>query len=232
MVKLIPMSEAHLLNDQAGRDGQLALMGVDGIVVAREVDIAPQPSSEWELVVSTEEGNVFHRRSAPFSRVRSVTSIDSRPNEAFALATISQINDSRNFVDADIDVPAGGRSALLIFSRPYFRGYKARIGDQKLAITSYRGLFPILEVPAGTHGRLTVVYRPAWLLWGGGLAARLRLDRPARPCRRLALLFFDCNEIPSLISYDKGCAQSSFGFSSSSITRFSKRLAPPPSMLR
>ena len=162
---------AHLLNEQAGRDGRLALMGVDGIVVAREVDVAPQPSSEWERVVSTEEGNVFHRRSALFSRVRSVTSIDSRPNEAFVSATISQINDSRNFVEADIDVPAGGRSALLTFSRPYFRGYRARIGDQKLAITSYRGLFPILEVPAGTHGRLTVVYRPAWLMWGGGLAA-------------------------------------------------------------
>jgi len=162
---------SHLLNDQAGRNGQLALMGVDGIVVAQELSITPQPSSEWELVVSTEEGNVFHRRSAPFSRVRSVTSIDSRPNEQFVLATISQIDDSRNFVDADIDVPAGGRSALLTFSRPYFRGYKARIGDQKLAITSYRGLFPILEVPAGTHGRLTVAYEPAWLLWGGGMAA-------------------------------------------------------------
>ena len=162
---------SHLLNNQAGRDGQLALMGVDGIVVAREVDIAPQPSSEWERVVSTEEGNVFHRRSAPFSRIRSLTSIDSRPNEEFALATISRVDDSRNFVGADIDVAAGGRSALLTFSRPYFRGYKARIGDQKLAITSYRGLFPILEVPAGIHGRLTVAYRPAWLLWGGGMAA-------------------------------------------------------------
>jgi hypothetical protein len=162
---------SHLLNHEAGRDGELALMGVDGIVVAREVSITPQPSSEWELVVSTDEGNVFHRRSPPFSSVRSVTSIDSRPNDQFVLATISQINDSRNFVEADIDVPAGDRSALLTFSRPYFRGYKARIGDQKLAITSYRGLFPILEVPAGTHGRLTVAYRPAWLLWGGGLAA-------------------------------------------------------------
>jgi hypothetical protein len=162
---------SHLLNNQAGRDGELALMGVDGVVVAREVSITPQPSSEWELVVSTDEGNVFHRRSAPFSRIHSVTSIDSRPNEQFVLATISRINDSRNFVEADIDVPAGGRPALLTFSRPYFRGYKARIGDQKLAITSYRGLFPILEVPAGTHGRLTVAYRPAWLLWGGGLAA-------------------------------------------------------------
>jgi hypothetical protein len=162
---------SHLLNHKAGRDGELALMGVDGIVVAREVSITPQPSSEWELVVSTDEGNVFHRRSPPFSSVRSVTSIDSRLSDQFVLATISQINESRNFVEADIDVPAGDRSALLTFSRPYFRGYTARIGDQKLAITSYRGLFPLLEVPAGTHGRLTVAYRPAWLLWGGGLAA-------------------------------------------------------------
>jgi uncharacterized membrane protein YuzA (DUF378 family) len=161
----------YLLNHQAGRGGELELMGVDGIVVAREVDIAPQPRTEWDLAVSTDEGNVFQRRSAPFSRVRSVASIDSRPNEQFVLATVSRINDSRNFVNADIDVPAGDRSAVLTFSRPYFHGYKARIGDQKLAIASYRGLFPILEVPAGTHGRLTVAYRPAWLLWGGGVAA-------------------------------------------------------------
>jgi hypothetical protein len=162
---------SHLLNDQAGRDGELALTGVDGVVVAQEVGLTPQPSSEWELVVSTDEGNVFHRRSAPFSRVRPVSSIDSRPNEQFALATISRINDSRNFVEADIDVPPGDHPALLTFSRPYFRGYRARVGDQKLPVASYRGLFPILEVPAGTHGRLTLAYRPVWLLWGGSLAA-------------------------------------------------------------
>ena len=162
---------SNLLNHQARRDGALALMGVDGVVVAREVDLKPQPSSEWELVVSTDEGNVFHRYSAPFPRVRSVSSIDSRPNEQFALATISQVVDSRNFVNAEIDVPAGDRPALLTFSRPYFRGYRAQIGNQKLDVTSYRGLFPVLEVPAGAHGRLTVRYRPAWLLWGGSLAA-------------------------------------------------------------
>jgi hypothetical protein len=166
-----PEIGSHLLNHQAGRDGQLALMGVDGIVVAQEVSITPQPSSEWELVVSNEEGNVFHRRSAPFLHVRSVTSIDSRPNEQFVLATISRINDSRNFVEADVDVPAGDRPALLTFSRPYFRGYTARFGDQKLAVTSYRGLLPILEVPAGAHGRLTLTYRPAWLIWGTAASA-------------------------------------------------------------
>ena len=36
---------AHLLHDQAGRDGQLALMGVDGIVVAREVDVHRENTS-------------------------------------------------------------------------------------------------------------------------------------------------------------------------------------------
>jgi hypothetical protein len=160
----------YLLGQQAGKDGELALLGVDGIVVARELDLTPQSSSEWGLVVSTDEGRVFHRRGAPFARVRSITSIDSRPNEQFVSATISQINDSRNRVEADVEVPNGDRSALLTFSRPFFRGYKARLGNQKLAVTSYRGLFPIVEIPSGAHGRLILAYRPYWLTWGSSAA--------------------------------------------------------------
>jgi uncharacterized membrane protein YfhO len=73
-------------------------------------------------------------------------------------------------VEVDVDVPNGERSALLTFSRPYFRGYQARLGDQKFTVTSYRGLFPVVEIPAGTRGRLTLVYRPNWLIWGGAAA--------------------------------------------------------------
>jgi len=160
----------YLLNYQAGEDGELAKLGVDGIVVAREINLVPQSTSEWQLVVATDEGSVFHRRGTPLARVRSVTSIDSRPGERFAPATISQINDSRNYVEANVDVPSGDRPALISFSRPYFRGYEARLSNQKLAVTSYRGLFPIVEVPAGAHGRLTLVYRPYWLICGGALA--------------------------------------------------------------
>ena len=161
---------SYLLSQQAGKDGELALLGVDGIVVARELDLTPQPGSGWEMVVSTDEGRVFHRHGTPFARVRSVTSIDSRPNEQFASATISKITDSRNSAEVDVDVPSGDRPALLTFSRPYFRGYEARVGDQKLVLTSYRGLFPILEVPPGAHGRLMLTYRPYWLVWGGAVA--------------------------------------------------------------
>src|SRR5213592_4367825 len=112
-----PAVGEYLLNHQAGEGGELASLGVDGIVVAREIDLLPQPSSEWELVVSTDEGRVFHRRGAPFARVRSVTSIDSRPNQQFASATISNITDSRDWVETDVDVPNGDQPALLTFSR-------------------------------------------------------------------------------------------------------------------
>src|SRR5207253_960439 len=107
-----PAVGSYLLSQQAGKDGELALLGVDGIVVARELDLTPQPSAEWELVLSTDEGHVFHRRGTPFARVRSVTSVGSRPNEQFALGTISKVTDSRNSVEADVDVPSGDRSAF------------------------------------------------------------------------------------------------------------------------
>src|SRR6266436_7243415 len=165
-----PAVGEYLLNHQAGEGGELASLGVDGIVVAREIDLVPQPSSEWQLVVSTDEGRVFHRRGATLARVHSVTTIDSRPNEQFVAATISQIDNSRNRVGVDVDVPNGDRPALVTFSRPYFRGYQARLGDQKLAVTSYRGLFPVVKIPPGMHGRLTLAYRPYWLIWGGGAA--------------------------------------------------------------
>jgi hypothetical protein len=162
---------SYLLNNQAGKDGELALLGVDGIVVARELDITPQPTSEWEAVLTTDEGQVFHRRGAPFTRVRSITSIDSRPGEQFSTATVSRINNSRNRVEADVDVSDGDRPALLTFSRPYFRGYQARLSNRKLSVTSYRGLFPTVEVPAGAHGRLALIYRPGWLIFGNATVA-------------------------------------------------------------
>ena len=113
---------------------------------------------------------MFHRRGAPLATVRSISSIDSRPNEQFIPATLANVDNSRNRVQVDVDVPNGNMPALLTFSRPYFRGYKARVADQELTVTTYRGLFPVVEVPGGTRGRLTLSYRPAWLVWGSALA--------------------------------------------------------------
>src|SRR5438046_10381913 len=59
-----PAMGDYLLNYQAGEGGELALLGVDGIVVAQETNIAPQPASEWEMVISTDEGLVLYRSGA------------------------------------------------------------------------------------------------------------------------------------------------------------------------
>jgi hypothetical protein len=143
---------------------------VDAIAIAQEIDADPQPPSEWELAVVTAAGRVFYRKGAPFPIVRSIASIRSRSNEEFVSAAISRIVDLRNRVEADVDVPSGDRSALLSFSRPYFRGYEARLGGKKLLVDFHRGLFPLVEVPAGSSGRLVLAYCPPWLRYGGGLS--------------------------------------------------------------
>jgi len=165
-----PHEAEYLVWAQSNSNGLLAQLGVDGIIVAWDLGIDPALGPDWEFVTSTEEGALYHRIGPPFARVRSVTSIDSKPNEQFISATVSQIDDSRNHVAADVDVPSGGAPALLTFSRPYFRGYEARLGNQKLRVDSYRSLFPIVEVPAGSHGKLTLIYRPWWLIFGGRIA--------------------------------------------------------------
>ena len=159
-----------LLEHQSGRDGLLALLGVDGITIASAVPTNPYPESEWQLAATTDEGRVFHRRSGPLAPVRSITALNSRPNEQFAGAEVSRIVNGRNRLQAHVIVPAGGRPALLTISRPFFNGYRAKIGDRALKVESYRGLIPVIEVPAGTSGRLTMMYRPPWLLWGGALS--------------------------------------------------------------
>ena len=167
---LAPWSREYLLEWEAGAQGKLAKLGIDGIVVARELELAPQPETDWELVHSSEEGRVYHRRGEPLPRIQSLATNDSRPPEQFAVASVKLIEDSRNRVVAEVSVPAGARPALLTFSRPYFRGYRASIDGRPLPVTSYRNLMPAVEVPAGTRGRLVLRYRPRWLVAGGAIA--------------------------------------------------------------
>jgi hypothetical protein len=159
----------YLVENQSGPAGILEQLGVDGIVIAREIAVEPTPAG-WELEFSNDEGRVFHRRGEPFPLARSVAWIDSRPNEEFSNATISDVRDQRNSIECEIHVPEGDKPALVTFSRPYFRGYQARLGNQKPPVESYRGLFPMVELPAGAHGRLVLSYHPWWLVLGGGAA--------------------------------------------------------------
>jgi len=101
-------------------------------------------------------------------RVRSLSWIDSRPNEQFAEAVLSEVSERRNGIA--VTVATADRPALLALARPFFSGYRATIAGRAMPMTSYRGLMPMVVVPARTSGRLEIIYRPWWLVWGGGVS--------------------------------------------------------------
>jgi hypothetical protein len=160
-----PNLAAWLLQHQANEDGLLQRIGIDGIVVAREFSFTPQPATEWQLVTENDEGRVFHRRGGPIPVVRSVNFFGKN-----SIANITDIASARNCVSVSVDVPAGQHAALIAFSRPFFPGYRAQINESDLAVFSERNLTPLIEVPPGTKGRLTLTYRPGWLIYGGAIA--------------------------------------------------------------
>lgn len=160
----------YLLGWQASPAGWLATIGVDGIILAHESTAPPPPEPEWNLVHESEEGSVYHRREGPIPVIRSVVSLDSLPDQRWSRARIELRSDTRQQLTAEVEVPAKGPPALLLLSRPYFKGYRANLGNQSLPVGSYRDWIPTVEVPAGSSGLLTVVYRPWWLVWGSGVA--------------------------------------------------------------
>lgn len=160
----------YLLAHEAGAGGLLARIGVDGIILARESTSPPPSAGEWALVFSSEEGRIYHRRGASLPAIRPVESIDTLPNDKWAKAVVQVQALTRDELRAEVDVPSNGKPALLLVSRPWFDGYRAKIGRENLHLESYRGLIPMIKIPPGRHGRLTIVFRPWWLYWGGAMA--------------------------------------------------------------
>jgi hypothetical protein len=165
-----PAMADYLLEWQAGPEGWLKTIGVDGIILAVGTTSPAPPSPEWTLVRVSDEGRVYHRRGGPIAAIRPAASLDTLPNESFGQAVITLREDSRNKLVADMRVPKSELGALLLISRPYLDGYRAEVGGKTLSVDSYRGLIPIVRVPPGIDGRLTITYCPWWLRWGGAIA--------------------------------------------------------------
>jgi hypothetical protein len=166
-----PSMADYLVASQAGRTGLLATIGIDGIIIANQSTTPSPPSAEWTLVHADIEGRVYHRRGGAYPELRGLETLDTLPGQSFEKALVIIRESSRLTLAADVKIPSGRDGAVLALARPYFVGYCAKIGDQDLAVTSYRELIPIIKLPPGTEGRLTIRYRPWWLLWGATIAA-------------------------------------------------------------
>ena len=156
----------YLLSQEAGPHGSLQKLGIDGLLLDRAIEFTPRPAAEWRLVFEEAEGRVYERRGKPIGPLHAIT----LPNERSVPATILVVSDSRQKLVADVAVAAGTGPAALLFARPFFNGYHATLDGRKVAVGSYRGFAPLIKLPAGANGRLTLIYRPWWLVLGGVVA--------------------------------------------------------------
>ena len=164
----IPAAMADdLLQHEAGPDGLLARLGVDGLIVAHAYEPlrTPPPANEWTPVFSAPEGTIYHRRGGARPDVQAWTT------DGHAGTQLDTIAASRLEAAANVRVPAGGAPGLVAFRRPFFPGYVALLDGVKLPVTSFEGLLPTVELPPGSHGRLVLRYRPPAVVWGVALAA-------------------------------------------------------------
>ncbi len=163
----------RLLRDKAGADGGLARLGVDGLLIAHDFSLedAHPPADEWEQVFDSAEGAVYHRRGGPLPPVR-VEAVVSYRAPVPLKADIHIISDSRLETSLDLDVPPDGRITQVVFRRPYFPGYEATFNGASLPVVAgYDGTMPEVYLDNGRHGRLTLRYRPAAVVWGSVVAA-------------------------------------------------------------
>ena len=148
---------------EAVAGGLLEKLGIDGIIVARDFQLPRSLPNEWKLAYSEREGDVYHREQA-LPSARALT------DENHAEAKVQIVENSRLRIVADVIPNELTNSSLVIFSRPYFPGYRASLNGQPLPVTSLQGLAPMVEIPAGESGRLELVYRPRAVIWGGTLS--------------------------------------------------------------
>ena len=156
----------YLLGYAAGPAQLLQKLGIDGILVDHAIAFAPQPAAAWRLARETPEGRVYERLGKPIGPLHAIA----LPNEKPASVAIRVRTDARQKLVADIAVPKVGSDATLVFARPFFDGYRADLDGRKIPVESYEKLAPLIHLPAGAHGRLTLVYRPWWLSLGGAVA--------------------------------------------------------------
>jgi hypothetical protein len=124
------------------------LMDIDRIIIQRGQILEAFEGIDPPGWVATQEAEqwVLFERAAP----------SPAPSDTVSWAgpgvTVEPAPDGGDLVSA----PDGGRLTL---SRPWVPGLQVKIDGRTIDADSVRGVYPIVELPAGTSGELTVYYR-------------------------------------------------------------------------
>jgi hypothetical protein len=86
-------------------------------------------------------------------------------DEHFVTVEIRNIEERRNSVAVELGASAEGEG-LLVFSRPWFPGYRATLDGKPLPVEVVNLMLPAVRIPPGAQGRLVLEYLPRSLVIG------------------------------------------------------------------
>jgi len=89
------------------------------------------------------------------------------PDEHFAPVEIRSVEERRNSVAVELGASAEGEG-MLVFSRPWFPGYRATLDGKPLPVEVVDLMLPAVRIPKGSQGRLVLEYMPRSLVIGTG----------------------------------------------------------------
>jgi hypothetical protein len=176
-------------NRARAEDDVLAVAGIDGLVLGKTLAKIPAPPPPgWHVAARFADG-VLLARDTRSPRVRSARSAFTVPHaeqvaaraiaepgplepivlvdegqppglRAFTPARVADVREAPERATLRVDVPAGDAPALLVFARPFFRGYEATLDGAPIPVTVVNGVQPAVELPPGAHGLLALTYAP------------------------------------------------------------------------
>src|SRR5262249_17560084 len=90
-----------------------------------------------------------------------------KPEEpSFAPAEVKLVGESRRKVEVEVRNPSPDREALVVFSRPWYPGYRALLDGKPVPFGLLNLTLPAVRVPPGAEGRLVIDYQPRSLVLG------------------------------------------------------------------
>lgn len=185
--------------ERVAPDGLLQLMAIDGLLVAEglwadattgQVLSAALEQGGWRTAGRMGTALVFRRLGSASPRVRSLERLMRRPGgedwvvgnsrvpvpEGFevqhlAVARTRDLRETRLAASVEVEVPPGTEPGLVLFSRPWYPGYRARLepdtgGSIGLTVQTVEGILPAVSLPPGARGRLVLEYRSPGLRYG------------------------------------------------------------------
>ncbi len=96
---------------------------------------------------------------------------DSSVEPRCTTATISNVHIERLRASVDVDTSHCAIATLVVFTRPWYPGYVARLNDVVTPLLRADALMPAVEVKPGARATVEVLYRPKSLVIGSAITA-------------------------------------------------------------